>query len=98
MRAKRNCQNCGKSEHMTRVVDAQYGIYDVRHRICYRCHPELDSTSHLNGPDGGLKIMKSDLRDDAWNQLETMPKDMGNEEDDRYADDDTVVNASEMVH
>jgi len=81
LRAKRNCQHCGKSDHMTRVVDAQCGVYDVRHRICYRCHPELDATSPLNGPDGGLKIMKSDLRDVSWDMLETSPRDMGDDDE-----------------
>lgn len=74
MRAKRNCQHCGKPDHMTRVVDAEAGIFDVRHRICYRCHPELDSGSILNGPDGGLKVMKSDLRDQSWDYCEPLPK------------------------
>lgn len=89
MKAKRNCQNCGINDHMIRVIDAKYGVYDVRHRICYRCHPELDSTSLLNGPDGGLKAMKSELRDESWNVLETMPKEM--DQEDEQLENETVA-------
>lgn len=81
MKVKRKCGYCGKSDHMMRVVDAEYKIFDVRHRVCYKCHPELDSSSVLNGPDGGLKIMKSDLRDSSWDVLETLPKEMSSKED-----------------
>lgn len=96
MKVKRKCQNCNSNEHMARVVDAQYGVYDVRHRICYKCHPELDSSSHLNGPDGGLKAMKSEFRDSSWDYCEPMPKDMS-EKDDKYADDETIVDATELA-
>lgn len=96
MRAKRTCQHCGKNDHMTRVIDAGAGVYDVRYRICYRCHPELDSTSHLNGPDGGLKAMKSEFRDSSWDYCEPMPKDMG-EKEDKYADDETIVDTGELA-
>lgn len=94
IKAKRNCQHCGKSDHMTRVIDAKAGIFDVRYRICYRCHPELDAGSVYNGPEGGLKVMKSELRDASWDVLETMPKEKESEE---YADDETIVDASEIA-
>ena len=97
MRAKRSCQYCGKSDHMTRVVDAKAGVYDVRYRICYRCHPELDASSRLNGPDGGLKIMKSEHRDERWDYCEPIPKDTCSEDDEKYADDDTILDASEIA-
>ncbi len=98
IRAKRNCQNCGKPDHMTRVVDAQANVFDVRYRVCYRCHPELDAGSHLNGPEGGLRAMKSDLRDGSWDVLETMPRDMGSEDEaEEYASEDTVLNVSDSA-
>lgn len=98
MRAKRNCQHCGKSDHMTRVIDAKAGVFDVRYRICYKCHPELDAGSHLNGPDGGLKLMKSEHRDSRWDVLEPMPRDKGtDEEPETYVDDDTIVDAEEIA-
>ena len=98
MRVKRNCQHCGKPDHMTRVIDAQREVFDVRYRICYSCHPELDAGSHLNGKGGGLKLMKSDHRDERWDYCEPMPKDVGREdEEDKYTDDDTILDAEEIA-
>lgn len=78
-KSKRKCQHCGKPDHMIRAVDPERGVYDVRHRICYRCHPELDSTSHLNGPEGGLRSMKSEHRDSRWDYCEPLEREQGEE-------------------
>lgn len=95
LKVKRSCQHCGKPDHMIRAIDEKRGVYDVRYRVCYRCHPELDAGSLLNGPDGGLKTMKSELRDPSWDALETMPREMG--ENDEYADDETIVQSEEIA-
>lgn len=96
MKVKRKCQNCNKSDHMMRVIDKKQGFYDVRHRICYRCHPELDSGSHLNGPGGGLRMMKNEHRDSRWDYCEPLPKFVDTEPEDVYLNEDTVVGEIEV--
>lgn len=98
MKVKRNCQHCGSNEHMVRVIDAKNDCYDVRYRICYKCHPELDSTSHLNGPEGGLKAMKSEHRDSSWDYCEPLSKDMGTDSEDELEEtpDDAFIDISEL--
>src|SRR5690348_227977 len=97
MKIKRKCSNCNSSEHMTRCVDKQYDVWDVRHRVCYKCHPELDAGALLNGPEGGMPIMKDSHRDAGWIYCEPLAKDTA-EESEKYVDDETVVNAEEVVN
>jgi hypothetical protein len=96
MNIKRNCKHCGKPDHMTRLVDAEYGVQDVRHWTCFRCHPELDSSAINNsGMEGGLKAMRSENLGLGDIYCEDFQKDVDEGDQERYADEDTQIELDE---
>jgi len=43
---KRECKCCGKSRHMKRVIDAEYGVTSERRIVCFKCQPSMDSNDY----------------------------------------------------